>query len=64
MKTYTTTEIKPADIISGVETLRDATTIQKCYDFEEKNTVSSDTYLEWAQRGYEDGTDYGLSSRP
>lgn len=62
MKTYTTTEIKPADIISGVETLRDATTIQKCYDFEEKNTVSSDTYLEWAQRGYEEGTDYGLSS--
>jgi hypothetical protein len=62
MKTYATMEVKPADIISGVETLRDTVSIHRCLDLCSENTIPSKTYLEWAQRGYDEGSDYGLSS--
>lgn len=62
MKTYATTKVKPADIISGVETLRDTVSIHRCLDLGPENTISSNTYLEWAQRGYDEDSDYGFSS--
>ena len=64
MKKYTMTQIKPVDVISGVETLKDTATIQKWLDFEEeKEVVSSATYLKWAQGWLMiEGSDGGLSS--
>lgn len=63
MKKYTMTQITPLDVISGVETLKDTATIQKWLDFEEeKDVISSNTYLEWAQNGFDEGSDSGLSS--
>lgn len=57
------TQITPLDVISGVKTLKDTATIQKWLDFEEeKNIVSSEAYLEWAQNGFDEGSDSGLSS--
>jgi len=55
-------EVKPADIISGVETLRNAITIHECWDFQTKTTISSGTYLKWAQRGYDQDDCYGFNN--
>ncbi|SCX89795.1 hypothetical protein SAMN05216420_101264 [Nitrosospira sp. Nl5] len=62
MKTYVTQEVRPKDIMIGVEMLKDTAIIHKCLDFEEKRLISSKTYLEWAQCGYDEASNYGLNS--
>jgi hypothetical protein len=61
MKEYVYKKIKPMDMIQRAKTLDNTSIIHKCFDFEESG-ITSKTYLEWAQRGYEEGGEYGFNS--
>jgi hypothetical protein len=53
MKKYTMTQIKPVDVISGVETLKDTATSKNGWILRGRKTSFHRDLYKWAQDGYD-----------
>src|SRR5690242_1881569 len=60
-KEYVYKAIKPMDMIQRAKALENTSIIHKCINFETPG-ITAETYLEWAQRGYKEGGEYGLNA--